>query len=166
MYVTAVLALAMLAGIVWAIAAARANRRNSEKVICGGGYGELAFFCGKSIPEWFAKDMTGTVPEAAESEPPRCFVCLSVRDGRYRYPKKGETEKEYLMYLRKMEADDAALAREYEQLEADLSAPGPGPRRVEPVPRDSALRIGDDAGADVEHAAEEAAADAGKRRRT
>lgn len=86
-----------------------------ETVRCGGEDAGNPFFCGEMVPLWFA--------DFDDNGPPRCGRCVSgVPGGPYqsRYPRPCETEDEYNAEARKTEAENAAVADQYEQMAKDF----------------------------------------------
>ena len=106
-------------------AEAEERERSPEMVRCGGEDADNPFFCGKMVPEWFARDMSGAIADAEDDDgPPRCFRCLTA--GEMRYPEKRETEAEYREHMASREREHAAAIQEYENLAADFAMPADG----------------------------------------
>ena len=135
-YAVAVLVIVSVAFLAWATFATRTTKRaekadaeerarDPEMVRCGGEDAGNPFFCGKMVPEWFARDMSGAIADAEDDDgPPRCFRCLTA--GEMRYPGKRETEAEYREHMAAREREHAAAIQEYESLAADFARPADG----------------------------------------
>lgn len=162
-YVLAILAVFAGAYIAWLVHASRSNKkaderhaakkaakkaRNPHMVRCGGA--ELVIhagvgpnepnipdnlWCGYSVPEWFTRDLLYGEADDDEGEPapPRCARCRSGKQ--IRYPKRLETESEYMAYLAKKAESDKASLRDFERLAANLPQ-----RRIEEPANDVASR--------------------------
>ena len=174
-YMVIMLAICTAALVVWLILASRAKKRADEiEIRCGGdewvGYAGVNpgdpnipdnLWCGYSVPEWFTKDLFYGEADDDESEPapPRCARCRSGKQ--IRYPKRLETESEYIAYLAKKAESDKASLRDFERLAANLPQ-----RRIEEPANDTGTRVGADShnGSAVESESEaEAEKEAGEK---